>query len=262
MDIVKNLQELDWTYVAVVIAIAWAAIAFQQWLLPWVSEHFSGKRRLYILAAAPAIRLLIIVAAIFLLITHLMEPTLQNVIALLSAVGLALGFALKDYVSSQIAGIVTLFEIPYRVGDWVSIDGTYGEVKAINMRAVKVLTPDDTMVTIPHLKLWSSQIHNANDGSHKLLCVADFYLQPRHDGEKVRDTLYDVALTSAYLQLGTPISVVASCKPWGIHYRLKAYPIEPRDQFRFVTDLTLRGKAVLLKLGVEFAVFPERSGGF
>jgi len=262
MDIVKNLQELDWIYIVVVVAFAWGAIVFQQWLLPWVSEHFAGKRRLYILAAAPAIRLLIIVAAIFLLITHLMEPTLQNFIALLSAVGLALGFALKDYVSSQIAGIVTLFEIPYRVGDWVSIDGTYGEVQAINMRAVKVLTPDDTMVTIPHLKLWSSQIHNANDGSHKLLCAADFYLQPRQDGEKIRDALYDVALTSAYLQLGTPISVVAFCKPWGTHYRLKAYPIEPRDQFRFVTDLTLRGQALLLELGVELAIFPERSGGF
>ncbi|WAR45107.1 mechanosensitive ion channel domain-containing protein [Methylomonas rapida] len=171
--------------------------------------------------ARPAIRLLIIVAAIFLLITHLMEPTLQNFIALLSAVGLALGFALKDYVSSQIAGIVTLFEIPYRVGDWISIDG-----------------------------------------SHKLLCVADFYLHPRHDGETVRDALYDVALTSAYLNLGTPISVVAKGEPWGIHYRLKAYPIEPRDQFRFIIDLTLRGKAILLVHGVEFAISPGRNSGF
>lgn len=32
--------------------------------------------------------------------------------------------------------------------------------------------------------------------------------------------------------------------------------MDPRDQFRFVTDLTVRGKEALIKLGLEFAVAP------
>jgi len=45
-------------------------------------------------------------------------------------------------------------------------------------------------------------------------------------------------------------------KPWATHYRLKAYPIDARQQFRFISDLTVRGKAALLRLGVSFVTAP------
>ena len=97
--------------------------------------------------------------------------------------------------------ILSLYEMPYRIGDWISIDGAYGEVKSINMRNVEITTPDDTVVVIPHLKLWNTLIFNANDGSQNLQCAADFYLYPRHDSTLVMHALYDVGLTSSYLQI-------------------------------------------------------------
>ena len=42
-------------------------------------------------------------------------------VTLLGAIGLAIGFALKDYVSSLIAGVVSAVELPYRPGDWVNM---------------------------------------------------------------------------------------------------------------------------------------------
>jgi hypothetical protein len=42
-------------------------------------------------------------------------------------------------------------------------------------------------------------------------------------------------------------------KPWGTCYRLKAYVKESREQYLFTTDLTVRGKAALVSLGVRFA---------
>ena len=114
------------------------------------------------------------------IISSIIEPTIENLFALLGALGLALGFALKDYASSLIAGIVTLYEIPYRLGDWVSVEGAYGEVKSIGMRSFEIITPDDTVVVIPHLKLWDKKIFNSNDGSSSLQCSAAFYLHPCH----------------------------------------------------------------------------------
>jgi small conductance mechanosensitive channel len=186
----------------------------------------------------------------------LIEPTFENLVAFLGALGVALGFAFKDYVSSLIAGVVTLYEMPYRPGDWIQVDGAYGEVKAINMRAAEIVTPDDTVVIVPHLKLWNQLIFNANDGGQNLMCIADFYLHPRHDAALVKHALHDVALTSAFLDLEQPIQVIVADKPWGTHYRLKAYPIEPRQQFHFTTDLTIRGKESLTRLGAEFAAMP------
>jgi hypothetical protein len=53
-----------------------------------------------------------------------------------------------------------------------------------------------------------------------------------------------------------PFAVIVTEKPWGTHYRLKAYPVDSAQQFQFVSDLTVRGKAALSRLGVEFAAVP------
>jgi small-conductance mechanosensitive channel len=251
MDILKNLTQVIIIQILFVLLISWLLIVLAQRVLPWLAEKFSGRHRFYILALVPVLRLLIIIAAFALIIPRIIEPSFENLIALLGALGLALGFAFKDYVSSLIAGIVTLYEMPYRLGDWISLENAYGEVKSIGMRAVEIITPDDTVVIIPHSKLWDHLIFNANKGSRNLLCVADFYLHPRHDSALVKNALYDVGLTNPFLQVQRPVTVLVLEKPWGTHYRLKAYPVDPRDQFRFITDLTVRGKAALIELGME-----------
>jgi small-conductance mechanosensitive channel len=188
------------------------------------------------------------------------EPSLQNMVALLGAASLAMGFALKDFASSLIAGVVAVGEMPYRNGDWIEVNGVYGEVGHVGMRTVQVVTPDDTVVSIPHARLWNDPIFNANDGSPRLQCVANFYLHPDHDAAQARQVLQDVALTSPYLHFDDPIAVIVQEKPWGTQYRLKAYPVDARQQFRFVTDLTVRGKAALSGLGVNFVIAPALAG--
>lgn len=75
----------------------------------------------------------------------------------------------------------------------------------------------------------------------------------------MRKALRDVALTSAYLKFDKPIIVVAEEKPWGTHYRIRAYPVDPRQQFLFVTDLTVRGKMVLSEAGLQPALLPPNA---
>ncbi|CAB0151511.1 Small-conductance mechanosensitive channel [Pseudidiomarina piscicola] len=239
--------------IALVFAVATAIVLASQKVLPWFADHLHGKQRLFALAMIPTIRVIVFIIGFVWIVPLVIEPTMQNMVAILGAAGLAIGFALKDYVSSLIAGIVAVYELPYRPGDWIEVEGTYGEVKHIGMRAVEIVTPDDTVVFIPHLKLWSNLIHNANNGGPSLMCVVDFYLHPEHDAHRVKHLLEDVALTSPYVQLAKPIVVVAKEEPWGTHYRLKAYPIDPRQQFQFMTDLTARGKNCLRQLPVNFA---------
>ena len=259
--LLQALADVNFLQLGLIVFGAWLLIALSSRSLSWLANRVSGRFRFFVLSSIPVLRLLIIVIALVLTITSLIEPTMENLMVLLGLFGLGLGVAFKDFASSLLAGVVTLYEAPYRPGDWIEINGAYGEVKAINMRCVEIVTPDDTVVVIPHLKLWDQLIFNANDGSQNLQCVADFYLHPRHDAVQVKQLLHDVALTSAFLQIKKPISVIVSEKPWGTQYRLKAYPIEPRQQFPFVTDLTLRGKAALNKVGVEYAAIPPLTNG-
>jgi small-conductance mechanosensitive channel len=240
-------------HVAVIIAAGWAAIAIIKRVLPRLAERLPGRQQQQLLGSVQVLRLLIIFLVVFLSVPLLIDPTFKNIFALLGALGLALGFALKDYASSLMAGMVAVYEIPYRLGDWVEIDGRYGKVTAISLRAIEILAPDDTRVVIPHSKIWNGLVANSNSGTQYLQCVADFYLHPRHDPAAVQSALHDVALTSPYVQLKRPVVVVAQEQPWGTHYRLRAYPVDPRDQFQFITDLCGRGKTTLMALGVEFA---------
>lgn len=255
-NIFKDFSEINFIQIGLVIVVSWFTIFMSQRLLPWLANKFPGRIRLFILGFVPLLRLIVIIIAFVIIVPQIIEPSFENFVALFGAVGLALGFAFKDYISSLIAGVVSLYEMPYNPGDWIEFDGAYGEVKEINMRSVKIVTPDDTVVIIPNLKLWHFSIFNRNKGSHNLMCIADFYLHPKHNGANVKHKLYDVALTSAFLQISKPISVIVMDKPWGTHYQLKAYPIDPRQQFQFITDLTIRGKESLIRMGVDFIVTP------
>jgi small conductance mechanosensitive channel len=252
-NIFRDVQHINFLEIGLIILVAWVSIKVVTRVLPWLADRLTGRLRLYILPSVPVLRLLILILAVVGIVPLIIQPTFQNLMAFLGAGALALGFAVKDYASSLMAGIVALYERPYRVGDWIQVDGAYGEVVYVGLRMLRLVTPDDTMVTIPHIKIWQTNIYNANDGQRNLMCVTNFYLEPGHDAALVRQALYDVALTSPYLSLESPILVIVAEKPWGTHYQVKAYPVDGRDQFQFISDVTIRGKAALADLKVQAA---------
>ncbi len=197
----------------------------------------------------PIIRLLMLVIAILWVIPIVFNITLQNFLVISGALGVAIGFAFKDYASSLIAGVVAIFERPYQPGDWVRIGGDYGEVRSVGLRALEICTPADDIIHVPHEKIWQNNIANSNDGAHTLMCVASFWLRPDHDAARVRIALRDVALTSAYLKYDKPVLVMLSQTPLGTRYQVKAYPFDMRDQFQFISDLTIRGKLAIVEAG-------------
>lgn len=227
-----------------------------QKILPRIASKLGGKPRLYLLASVPLLRLLIIIFTIILIVPTLVKPSFENMLAIFGALALALGFAFKDYANSLIAGIVILYEMPYRPGDWIEIDGHYGEVHAIGTRAAELVTPDDTVIVVPHGKLWDALIANGNDGTDHLMCVAEFHLQPHHDMARVMMLLRNVAFTHPLAKTWKPVQVVVSNQPWGMVYRLKAYPVEPNAQFRFISELTATGAKVMAREGISFVSAP------
>ena len=250
------LRKLSWQEVCLILGVlvlTQLVTVIIRWFARHLAEKVPPRLRLSILRVLPVIRLLIGIGAIVIIVPILIEPTFQNIVTLLASVGLTLAFALKDYGSSLVAGLATVLENTYQPGDWIEVDGSYGEVKAIEARAVHIVTPDDTEVIIPHTRLWSASIFNSTSGNRSLLCVADFYLNPDHDASVLRKRLTEVAETSAYRKPESSVTVIILEKPWGTHYRVKAYVKESRKQFLFITDLTVRGKDVIRSLGIRFA---------
>ncbi len=242
----------------IIIAIAYGAMWATQKLMSWLSEKVPLRFRLPIKQSIPFWRAFILGFAIVLLIDLFLTLSANNVLALTGTVTVALGFAFKDYVSSVIAGIIGLFEIPYQVGDRVKIGEHYGEIVSYGLRGIMLQTPDDDTVTIPHNKLWTDAIANTNKGNVEAQTVIDFYLAHDVDIDRVIQILYRVARTSKHTQLKLPILVVIQEKPWGTHFKLKCYPIDARDEFIYRTDLTKRAKQIFAKYNISYPPLPAR----
>ncbi|MDK8463518.1 mechanosensitive ion channel family protein [Marinobacter sp. SS13-12] len=83
-----------------------------------------------------------------------------SIIAGLGIVGIAVGFAAQSTLSNFIAGITLLIERPFRIGDWVTINGQDGKVVKIALRTTWLRTRDNIFAMIPNDSVASSDIIN------------------------------------------------------------------------------------------------------
>lgn len=148
----------------VILVVAYLVIKAVDWLVIALSERVARYNRLRIKQFQPFTRTLVMTVTVIMLMNLFLNLSRENVLAITGTIAVALGFAFKDYASSIIAGIVGLFESPYRVGDRIAIADEYGEVISYGLRGIRLRTPGDNIVTVPHSHMWTNTVSNANIG--------------------------------------------------------------------------------------------------
>lgn len=236
----------------IVLLACYVALKVIDKLVVWVSERIASEWRLQIKQFLPFLRTVVMTTTVVVLMNLFLDLPPENIIAVTGAVAVALGFAFKDYISSIIAGIVGIFEGAYRVGDRIKIGEDYGEVIRYGLRGIRLRTPSDNTVTIPHNKIWTESISNANAGELEAQVVTEFYFAHEVDTELVTKILYRAAHTSRYTQLSFPVAVVMAETPYGTHFKLKSYPLDARDEFVYKTDLTNKAKKAFAKYRLAY----------
>lgn len=81
-------------------------------------------------------------------------------IAVLAAAGFAVGLALQGSLSNFAAGIIILVFRPYRVGDWIEVDGKFGKVEEIQIFNTLLSTPGKKTLIIPNGQIVDNAIIN------------------------------------------------------------------------------------------------------
>lgn len=251
-DLLRELSVDRFFRAALSVLLAYLLLTGIQSLANWLSERVPRRFRLTVKQSIPFLKGLILLALIAYVVRLFINVSGPNLVALTGTLAVALGFAFKDYITSIIAGAVALFEAPYRVGDRVTIDNHYGEVVSYGLRGIRLHTFDDDLVTIPHSKTWTDPIVNANSGSLEAQVVTDFYADHEADLEMITAVLYQAAYSSRFIQLKLPVRVVINETPWGTHLKLKAYPMDIRDEPAFRSDILRRAKAALANYPVVY----------
>lgn len=95
-------------------------------------------------------------------------PT-TSVTALIGGAGLAVALSLKDQLSNFAAGALIILFRPFKVGDYIKVNGLEGFVREIKMVQTSLSTPDNEEIILPNSVVMSNSIVNRSSLS---LCRA------------------------------------------------------------------------------------------
>ena len=230
--------------------IFWAALIFilALFLIRYLTrtlERMSEPRtnlRLTIKRLIPTIRIVCWAFVSYVIVIDIFAPSLEALFAISASAGIAIGFASQDVLKNIFGGITILVDRPFQVGDKIEIGNYYGEVTQIGLRSVRIVTPDDSQVSVPNGEIMNQLVSNTNTGESNAQVVSEFYLPPDVDMMLAKKIAFQAAAVSRYVYLNKPISVMINNE---IHHgrsilkmRLKAYVLDIRYEFPFASEIT------------------------
>ena len=83
-----------------------------------------------------------------------------SLVAVVGALGLAVGLAWQGVLADFAAGIMILIMRPFKVGDAVDIGGTAGSVEEVGLVTTKLNTFDNIAIIMPNSNVWGNNIKN------------------------------------------------------------------------------------------------------
>ena len=85
---------------------------------------------------------------------------LTELTIILSALGVGIGFGLKEIVSNFLSGLILLFERPVRVGDAIELEGHWATIQKIGLRSTLIRTSDNADIIVPNNDLIINRVTN------------------------------------------------------------------------------------------------------
>jgi small-conductance mechanosensitive channel/CRP-like cAMP-binding protein len=124
------------------------------------------------------------------------ETQLKGLLAGSGVVAIILGFAGQNLFAGIIGGISIQINRPYKVGDWLKVGDTYGEVREINWRSTRVCTNDDIYLDIPNNEMVSHQIVNLHYPTKVHAMRIRVGVEYKNPPNLVKDALYRATSTA------------------------------------------------------------------
>lgn len=193
------------------------------------------------------------------LVYGIIQPPQALLLGISGTLAVALGLSLKDLIASVVAGIILLFDRPFQVGDRVTFNGTYGEITTIGLRAVRLVTLDDSIVTIPNSLFITDVVSSGNFGALDMMIEINFHVDLSSDLRKANDILFETAATSRFIFLKKPITLVLTevefANKSAIQIRVKCYVLDVRFEKALQSDIVLRGNEALIANNISRPIF-------
>lgn len=98
----------------------------------------------------------------FLIVVDAFGIPMSGFITLIGSIGVAIGLALKDSLSNIANGMLLVGMQPFKVGDFVNVNGVEGTVIGIHLVTTVIQTTDNKVISIPNNEVLANNIINFN----------------------------------------------------------------------------------------------------
>jgi small-conductance mechanosensitive channel len=230
------------------------------YLLTRFSER-AGEYRITVKMVIPLLKFSIYGIAVYYIVASVLSLSSTQLIAFSGLLGAAIGFGLKDLFADVVGGLIITLEKPYQIGDKVTIGGYYGEVSDIGIRATRLITPDDNLVSAPNYLIFTQAVASASAGSPEMMVVIDLFIDPDSDAELGLKILKEAVVTSKYVYISKkrPFTVLLGDFPFYRRLRAKAYVYDLRYEFEFKSEVTRRTWEEFTQRGIKAPEAPLMS---
>jgi len=176
--------------IALVVTVAWAATRLNRSLIKRIS-HFDSTQKLL----AEKLSTIAIWALAFLIGIEMLGIDLTALAFFGGAFGLAIGFGLQKTFGNLISGILLLLDKSIKPGDVISVtdqagNESVGQIRKIGIRAISVITRDQTEYLIPNENLMINQVVNWSYSSRDVRVRAPVGVAYGSDVHLVKELLH------------------------------------------------------------------------
>jgi small-conductance mechanosensitive channel/CRP-like cAMP-binding protein len=172
------------------------------------------------------VALIIFIVALLLVLSFVYhaERGLKSVVATSGVAAVILGLASQNLLGGIIAGMSLQINRPYKVGDWLKVGDTYGEVREINWRSTRLCTNDTIYLDIPNNEIVKSTIVNLHYPTEihamRIRVGLDYNVAPN----RVKDALGRAASNARGVLPNPPVKVfLVDFADHAVIYEIKFY---------------------------------------
>jgi small conductance mechanosensitive channel len=115
-----------------------------------------------------------------------------SLFAVLGAAGLAIGLALQGTLSNIASGLMLLWLRPFRLGDFIEVNGMAGTVREIGLFVCHLETFDGIFLFAPNSTIWNQALRNHTRNAGRLISL-DITVSAKADIDRAREILLGMA---------------------------------------------------------------------
>ncbi|TYL39574.1 small-conductance mechanosensitive channel [Natronococcus pandeyae] len=248
--------------VATALTVLWARAAVRigsRWL-----EVANGREQSY--EFAPIFQnfwTLAVVAVASLTLVSVWDLQVTPFLASAGVLGIVLGFAAQDAIGNLIGGVALYFDNTYKPGDVILLeDEMRGTVVDIGIRSTTVLTPENTIVTVPNAVLNSTQVVNQTAPQRHIRIHVPVSAAYGTDYKTVEEIALEVCADASMIRESPrPRLLFDEFGDSALVFELQAYITHPLTEKRAIDQLNRRIYDRFAEEGITIP-FPQRELSF